>query len=302
MKNLERMKEQLEKEQIPFCCNEPLAQHTSFRIGGPAAVYCKPQSAEELCRAVTLCRKSGERWYVLGKGSNVLFRDAGFDGVVIGTSDIKEDSTANGTTITAYAGTPLSKICRLALENSLTGLEFAYGIPGSLGGAVYMNAGAYGGEMKDVLASVTYLDENGQKQTRSASELELGYRTSIFEKHPEWCILQATLELAAGDPSLIKEKMDDLLGRRKQKQPLEYPSAGSTFKRPQGAFAGELIQRCGLRGARVGDAAISEKHCGFVVNLGNASCEDVLALTRKVCETVKRETGYQLEEEIRVVE
>lgn len=302
MKNLDQMKELLEREGIPFCCGEPLAQHTSFRIGGPAAIYCKPQSAEELCRAVGLCQKSQERWYVLGKGSNVLFRDDGFDGVVIGTADLKQDTEVKGTTITAGAGTPLNKICRAALDNGLTGLEFAYGIPGSLGGAVYMNAGAYGGEMKDVLTSVTYLDENGQKQTRPASELELGYRTSIFETHPKWCVLEAQLELAVGDAAQIKATMDDLMGRRKQKQPLEYPSAGSTFKRPQGAFAGELIQRCGLRGFRVGDAAISEKHCGFVVNLGHATCKEVLELAGKVCETVKRETGYQLETEIRVVE
>ena len=301
MNDLQNFKQRLEAAGISFSCEEPLASHTSFRIGGPAAVFCRPRNGEQLAACVSLARELGERYYLLGKGSNVLFRDRGFDGAVICTIGQQEEIRVEGQRITAPAGASLAQVCRAALDHELTGLEFAYGIPGSLGGAAYMNAGAYGGEMKDVIRSVTCLDGEGRVRTLPLEELELGYRTSIFER-TGWCVLSVELELEPGDPVQIRARMDDLMERRRTKQPLELPSAGSTFKRPVGAFAGELIQRSGLRGARVGDAAVSEKHCGFVVNLGHASCQDVLELAQLVCDTVKEKTGFTLEKEIRVIE
>ena len=301
MSKLELLKKELNAESIPFSCDECLALHTTFRIGGPADIFCRPQSQQQLIKTIELCREQQMRIHLLGKGSNVLFHDRGFNGVVICTSELKEPIHVEGTTINASAGASLAQVCKAALQNELTGLEFAYGIPGSIGGAVYMNAGAYGGEMKDVIQSVTYLDSNGNILTKMQDELKLGYRTSLFAQQGG-CVLSVKLSLQKGESQKIQARMTELLGRRKDKQPLEYPSAGSTFKRPEGAFAGELIQRCGLRGARVGDAAISEKHCGFVVNLGHASCADVVKLTDLVRETVKRETGFDLEKEIRVVE
>lgn len=301
MQSYEGLRQELKKAGIPFSSDELLARHTSFRIGGPASVFCLPQSAGQLVYAIGLCNRLGARYYLAGKGSNLLFKDEGFDGVVICTTEMQEEIAVKQNTITAYAGTPLNKLCRVAAEHSLAGLEFAYGIPGSLGGAVYMNAGAYGGEMRGVLRSVTFLDGQGRLHTKSAETLELGYRTSLFAR-TGWCVLKAELELQPGDAVEITAKMEQLLSRRREKQPLEYPSAGSTFKRPEGAYAGALIEQCGLRGAQVGGAAVSEKHCGFVVNLGGATCADVLALVQLVQREVKRQTGYTLEEEIRVVE
>ena len=298
---MEHLKQKLEEAAIPYSCGEPLARHTSFQIGGPAALFCKPDTTQQLVNAIVLCREENVRTYILGNGSNLLFSDNGFDGVVICTRSIEPEIRVEGNRITAGAGVSLKQVCEEAVRHALTGLEFAYGIPGSLGGAVYMNAGAYGGETRDVLLEVEFLDEAGQVRSLSASQLELGYRTSIFAR-TGWCVLRATLQLSPGDPVQIQAKMDDLMNRRRQKQPLEYPSAGSAFKRPEGAFAGSLIEQCGLRGFRVGDAAISEKHCGFIVNLGHASCADVLELARQVSERVQQETGFVLEKEIRVVE
>ena len=260
-----------------------------------------PHTAQQLVQAIGLCREEGVRTYILGNGSNLLFSDHGFDGVVVSTRSLEPEIRVEGDRIIAGAGVSLKQVCEEAAYHSLTGLEFAYGIPGSLGGAVYMNAGAYGGETRDVLLEVEFLDETGQIRSLPVSQLELGYRTSIFAR-TGWCVLRATLQLHPGDSVQIQQKMDDLMNRRRQKQPLEYPSAGSAFKRPEGAFAGSLIEQCGLRGFRVGDAAISEKHCGFIVNLGHASCADVLELSRQVSERVQRETGFVLEKEIRVVE
>ena len=279
MEQIEALCQELKKRNIDFLRDEPLSKHTSFRIGGPARVFCTPKNSEQMAEVVGLCRQNGVRYYLLGKGSNVLFSDAGFDD----------------------AGLGLNTLCKAAAAQGLSGLEFAFGIPGSVGGAVYMNAGAYGGEMRDVLTAVTFLDETGTVRTLPAGELELGYRTSIFER-TGWHVLSAQLRLVPGDPAQIEAAMQELMARRVEKQPLDYPSAGSAFKRPQGAFAGALIQQCGLRGARVGGAAISEKHCGFIVNLGGATCADVLALADLVCNTVKEQTGYTLEKEIRVVE
>ena len=301
MEQIEALCQELKRENIAFLREEPLSKHTSFRIGGPAAVFCTPANAQQMACAARLCRQHGIRRYVLGKGSNVLFSDQGFDGAVLSTALMAGAPRIVGNEVFADAGLGLNTLCKAAAAHGLSGLEFAFGIPGSVGGAVYMNAGAYGGEMRDVLLAVTFLDETGEVRTLPAGELELGYRTSIFER-TGWCVLEAQLRLVPGDPAQIEAAMQELMARRVEKQPLEYPSAGSAFKRPQGAFAGALIQQCGLRGKRVGGAAISEKHCGFIVNLGGATCADVLALADLVCKTVKEQTGYLLEKEIRVVE
>ena len=295
----------LTAQQLPFAQGEPLAPHTTFKIGGPATFWCTPRDAEQLRRTLQLCRENGVRVYLLGNGSNTLFDDAGFDGAVIdmrGLSGMENSSLdTDAVRITAGAGQTLGRLCSKAQALGLTGLEFACGIPGTVGGAVYMNAGAYGNELKDVLESVTFLDSDLQLRTLPAADLAMGYRTSIFEQNPDWCILSATVVLHRGDGAAVLARMQELLGKRREKQPLEWPSAGSTFKRPQGAFAGKLIEDCGLRGFTVGGAQISEKHCGFVINRGGATCADVVALTEQVRQIVEARTGFVLEREIRVV-
>ncbi len=295
----------LQAEGFSVLENEPLRAHSTFKIGGAARLYLRPVDAKEVCRAVSLCKAAGARYYLLGNGSNILFSDAGFAGVVIDLCAFAQitasEADLQNDVITAAAGVSLARICQLAQRNGLAGLEFAYGIPGTLGGAVYMNAGAYGGEMKDVVQSVTALCADGEVRELPLAELGFGYRKSVFEENGA-CILSATLKLTQGDAAQIKEKMDGFMAARREKQPVELPSAGSTFKRPEGAFAAALIDQCGLRGMQVGGAAISQKHCGFVVNLGGATCADVLALCAQVAAIVKEKTGYVLEREIRVVE
>ncbi len=301
MEQHQNLTARLQAAGIAYKEQEPLAAHTTFKIGGPAAVFVQPADEAQLCQAVRLCRELAVPCYLLGNGSNILFGDRGYAGAVVSLAGMKREVRREGDTLTAPAGMQLSVLCTAALRAGLTGLEFAYGIPGTVGGAVYMNAGAYGGEMKDVLASVRYLTADGQIVEAPAAELDLGYRHSVFESNGG-CILSAAVRLAPGDPEAIAARMDDLMGRRRDKQPLDKPSAGSTFKRPVGAFAGALIEQCGLRGYRHGGAAISEKHCGFVVNLGGATCADVLALCAEVQKIVKDQTGFALEKEIRVVE
>ena len=298
---IQALKEGLAAAGISYREQEPLAAHTTFKIGGPAAVFVQPAQEDQLCSAIALCRELSVPYYVLGNGSNTLFGDKGWNGAVICLAGLRGEVHQEGNNLWAPAGMPLNMLCMAALRASLTGLEFAYGIPGTVGGAVYMNAGAYGGEMKDVLVSVRHLNAQGEIVETPASELDLGYRHSIFEDNGD-CILSAQVRLAPGDAQKISEQMNDLMGRRRDKQPLDKPSAGSTFKRPAGAFAGALIDQCGLRGYRHGGAAISEKHCGFVVNLGGATCADVLALCQEVQTIVKEKTGFTLEKEIRVVE
>ena len=298
---IQALKEGLAAAGISYREQEPLAAHTTFKIGGPAAVFVQPAQEDQLCSAIALCRELSVPYYVLGNGSNTLFGDKGWNGAVICLAGLRGEVHQEGDNLWAPAGMPLNLLCMAALRASLTGLEFAYGIPGTVGGAVYMNAGAYGGEMKDVLVSVRHLNAQGEIMETPASELDLGYRHSIFEDNGD-CILSAQVRLAPGDAQKISEQMNDLMGRRRDKQPLDKPSAGSTFKRPAGAFAGALIDQCGLRGYRHGGAAISEKHCGFVVNLGGATCADVLALCQEVQTIVKEKTGFTLEKEIRVVE
>ena len=297
---MEQLKQLLIAADIAYKENEPLAAHCTFKIGGPARLFVQPVDRAQLCRAVALCKAQGVRYYLLGNGSNILFADEGYNGAVLAISSMQDAVEVRGTQLTAGAGVRLSALCKTALEHGLTGLEFAYGIPGTVGGAVYMNAGAYGGEMKDVLEAVSYLTADGRWVDSEASELDFSYRHSAFEENGA-CILGAVFHLEKGDPDAIKARMNELMQKRIDKQPLDKPSAGSTFKRPAGAFAAALIDQCGLRGYRHGGAAVSDKHCGFVVNLGGATCADVLALCDEVRAIVKEKTGYDLEKEIRVV-
>lgn len=282
------------------CENEPLSAHTTFRTGGPCTCMIMPKSAEDLSQLVKFAAENGVRTLVMGKGSNMLCADEGFDGAVllIG-SDFSEITMLDDCTIRAQAGAAMSRLCRVALDNGLSGLEFAYGIPGTVGGGIYMNAGAYGGEMKDVLVSVTAMDRNGELHTYTPAQLELTYRRSRFS-HTDEIIVSGDFKLAHGDKAEIEAKMNELMARRKDKQPLEYPNAGSTFKRPEGQFAGKLIQDCGLRGATVGGAQVSEKHCGFVINKGGATSADIKELIAQIQKTVYEKTGFYLECEVRI--
>lgn len=297
---MDKFKQSLQAEQIPYREQEPLAAHCTFRIGGPAEVFVCPESEAQLVRAVLLCREQGVRYYLLGNGSNILFSDQGFCGAVIDLSALKGPVVREGRTLRAGAGVRLSALCLEALRAGLTGLEFAYGIPGTVGGAVYMNAGAYGGEIKNVLVSVRYLTAQGEVQTVPAAELDLGYRHSVFETNGG-CILAAEFCLKEGDPAQIRAGMDDLMARRADKQPLDKPSAGSTFKRPVGGFAAQMIDEAGLKGYAVGGAQVSEKHAGFVINRGGATCGDVLALMEHIQKTVQARTGILLEPEVKII-
>ena len=278
----------------------PLSRHTSFRIGGPARRMAFPTSREQLVILMGLAESCGVKPFLLGRGTNLLVDDRGLDTLVIKTA---EHMTAvrqlDEATLEADAGILLNHLAVYAQQHGLSGLEFAHGIPGTLGGAICMNAGAYGGEMRQVVTEVTALLPEGVRRF-TAEEAAFGYRRSAF-LDTEAVVLGARLRLTPDDPAAIRRRMDDLMARRRQSQPLEYPSAGSTFKRPVGAFAAALIDQCGLRGYRHGGAAVSEKHCGFVVNLGGATCADVLALCDEVRAIVKEKTGYELEKEIRVV-
>ena len=291
-----KLEQILGKEQI--LREEPMRLHTTFRIGGPAQFFVIPRTQEEAAAAVRLCRSEGAPYYIIGNGSNLLVSDKGYRGVVIQLFKEFSDINIEGTRIRAQAGASLAKIAAEALRAGLAGFEFAAGIPGTLGGACIMNAGAYGGEMKDVLLAVTVLTKDGEIREIPREELDMGYRTSRVSREG-WIVLGATIELARGDEKEIRAKMEDLKQRRTDKQPLEYPSAGSTFKRPEGYFAGKLIQDAGLKGLRVGDAMVSEKHSGFVVNCGNATAADVDGLIRLVQEKVREDYGITLEPEVR---
>ena len=278
---------------------EPMEKHTTFRIGGPADYFLCPQTAEELKAVIHVCKETGTPYFILGNGSNLLVSDKGYRGAVIQIwKNMSEVSVEDETKIRAQAGAQLSKIASCALEQSLEGFEFAAGIPGTLGGAVRMNAGAYGGEMKQVLESVEVMTADGEFLTIPVEEMGLAYRTSVVEQK-NYIVLEAVISLEKGNPEKIKEVMDDLKEKRVTKQPLEYASAGSTFKRPEGYFAGKLIEDAGLRGFRVGDAQVSEKHCGFVINRGNASAAEVMELMRQVEDKVEENSGVRLEAEVR---
>ena len=279
--------------------NEPMKLHTTFRIGGPADVYAEPESAEELAELISVCEGSGTPYLVIGHGSNLLVGDGGFRGTVICLGKAFGDIRVDGDCIEAQAGALLGTVANAALEHSLAGMEFASGIPGSVGGALVMNAGAYGGEIKDILESAEILETDGSRCVVTGEELELGYRTSNILPLGR-TVLSARFRLAKGDPEEISAKMKDLNGRRKEKQPLEYPSAGSTFKRPEGYFAGKLIEDAGCKGLTVGGAQVSEKHAGFVINIGDATAEDVEELIRQVQKRVLDQSGVMLEPEIKM--
>ncbi len=293
---------QLSSFGIRYLTDEPMKNHTSFKTGGNAALFIEPSSEDELTKAVSICSENKTDVFVLGKGSNLLVSDEGIrDKAVIHISQGLDDiRLIDETTVVAGAGASLASLCKFALANELTGLEFAYGIPGSCGGAAFMNAGAYGGEMKDVLVSCTHIDKLGNKGSYSGDELDLSYRHSVYSGS-ELIITSLTLRLQKGNKDEIKSKMNELMGRRKDKQPLDYPSAGSVFKRPEGYFAGALIEQSGLKGATVGGAMVSRKHAGFIINYDGATTADVINLICHCRKTVKEKFGVDLETEIRFV-
>lgn len=280
----------------------PLSKVTSFQTGGNADVLILPNSEEALRAMLTACKAQGIRYHVIGNGSNLLVSDSGVRGIVfrLGAPMAKMEMLEDGK-IRCEAGASLTALCNFALKHGLSGLEFAYGIPGSAGGAAYMNAGAYGGEMRDVLLSCRHITPDGSVGTFSGADLQLGYRKSVYSGQ-DYIITELLLQLKAGEPDAIRAAMEDKMRRRKAKQPLEYPSAGSTFKRPTGYFAGALIEECGLKGFTVGGAQVSEKHAGFVINKGGATTADILELIRRVQETVYTEKGVRLQTEVLYME
>ena len=279
----------------------PLARYTSFRIGGPAKRMAFPKDGSQMVLLIAFARSCGARPLVIGNGTNLLFPDAGVDRLVVNTREYAEVSIDAQGRVVAESGASLARTAVFAQQRGLTGLEFAHGIPGSVGGAVCMNAGAYGGEMQQVVesASVLFPDE-GVKRLRG-EELSFSYRHSLLADRPDAVLLSAVFALAAGEPEEIRSKMDELMTRRKASQPLEYPSAGSTFKRPEGYFAAALIDECGLKGLTVGGAQVSEKHAGFVINRGGATCADVTALMEEIQRRVWKEKGVRLESEVKVI-
>lgn len=288
----------IDKERI--LKDEPMKNHTTFRIGGPADYFVRPNNAEEIALIIGLCRREKTPYYIVGNGSNLLVGDKGCRGVVIQIFKSMNQIEVSDNMIAAGAGSSLAQIASAALGAGLTGFEFAAGIPGTLGGAVVMNAGAYGGEMKDVLVSVDVLTKEGKILTLQAEELKLGYRTSIVPTEG-YIVLSARIALSGGKKDEIRAKMEELREKRVTKQPLEYPSAGSTFKRPEGYFAGKLIQDAGLKGFSVGGAQVSEKHCGFVINTGNATAADVQSLIGEVIDRVGKMTNVTLEPEVKQI-
>lgn len=302
-------------EQSVWCCSkkngennrmiqweqEIMSKHTTFRVGGPADFYLVPESEEEVAEAIHFAKEKGLPYYPIGRGSNLLVGDKGYHGVIIeiGSGMEKLQIHEDGL-VEAQAGITLAKMASELASHGLTGFEFASGIPGTLGGAVAMNAGAYGGEIKDVIVSATVLTEDGDILVLGKEKLALGYRTSIIQEKP-YMVLSAVFSFPQGQPDEIRAKMKELNEKRREKQPLEYPSAGSTFKRPPGHFAGKLIEDAGLRGYRVGDAQVSEKHCGFVINRGHATAAEIKKLIDDVQKRVKEQSGVGLEPEVRMI-
>ena len=278
--------------------NEPMASHTTFRIGGPADYFVMPETVEELRDILALCKEEGLPYFILGNGSNLLVGDKGFRGVVIQLYKNFDGLSIEGTKVTAKSGAMLIRVAKEAGKAGLTGLEFASGIPGTIGGAMVMNAGAYGGEMKDVVTAVTVLTKDGEIKTLTGSEMNFRYRGSVVEDEG-YIVLEAVMELKIGNLEEIQARIEELSLQRKTKQPIEYPSAGSTFKRPEGHFAGKLIMDAGLRGFTVGGAQVSEKHCGFVINKGDATAKDVDELMKEVSRQVMEQFGVQLEPEVK---
>lgn len=280
--------------------NEPMSRHSTFAIGGAADVFVSPSSEHQIAALIRYLRDNNIPYCIVGKGSNILVCDDGIRGVVLHIGKNLSGVTREGNDLICLAGTPLTELCRFALEEGLSGLEFAYGIPGSAGGAAFMNAGAYDGEMKDVLISCNHIDAEGNAGTFEGENLRLAYRGSVYSSGG-YCITSLRLRLSPAPKDQIKERMQELWTRRSSKQPLDYPSAGSTFKRPCCGYAAALIEQCGLKGRSVGGAMVSTKHSGFVINTGGATCEDVLNLIRIIKDEVKQKTGVTLECEVRLL-
>ena len=281
-----------------ICFDEPMKKHTTFRIGGVADYFVMPNTIEDVQAITALCKTSKIPYYILGNGSNLLVGDAGYRGVIIQLYKNMSKMVLMGENIVVQAGAILSQVANMALEHELTGFEFAAGIPGTIGGAMIMNAGAYGGEVKDVVTQVTVLTTNGEIEHLTGEEMQFGYRTSLAAKK-QHIVLEATIKLQKGKKEIIRTWMEELKKQRTTKQPLNFPSAGSTFKRPEGYFAGKLIQDAGLAGFQVGGARVSEKHCGFVVNVGEATAKDVDTLMKQVSERVREQFGVNLEPEVK---
>lgn len=280
--------------------DEPMNRHTTFKIGGPADVFVSPSDEHQVKSIIHVCQENQIPYYVIGNGSNLLVSDKGFRGVIIEIFKNMSDINVDGECVIAYGGATLARVAVVAQNHSLGGMEFAQGIPGTIGGGVAMNAGAYGGEMKDIIQDVTVMDQQGNIEVLGLEQLDLGYRISKVQKE-KLIVLKVTLKLEQKEQWAIKELMKDFASRRKEKQPLEYPSAGSTFKRPVGYFAGKLIMDCELRGHQIGGARVSDKHCGFVINQDQATCEDILNLIHYVQKQVKKKFNVELEPEVRII-
>ncbi len=295
---LEQLREILGGEHV--LPDEPMKFHTTFRVGGPARYLVEPQSVTELRAVIDLCRTQKMPWYIVGNGSNLLVSDEGYDGVIIHLFRNVSQMRAEETRLRLQAGVQTVRAAKFALEHSLTGLEFASGIPGTIGGAMVMNAGAYGGEMKDVVRRVRVLLPDGTEQNYSGEEMQFGYRRSRVAAEGG-IVLEAELELVEGEPEMIRARMEELKQKRLAKQPLEYPSAGSTFKRPEGYFAGKLIEEAQLRGFQIGGAQVSEKHCGFAINRGDATASQIWELIGEVQRRVYEQSGVRLEPEVKLL-
>lgn len=284
-----------------YILNESLKKYTSFKIGGPCPILLKPEDVTQISEIVKYCNIHNINYLVLGNGSNVLISDNGFNGIVIHLgSNFSKIKVLENNIIECQSGVSLIKLAKTALDNSLTGVEFAWGIPANVGGAVYMNAGAYDGEMKDIVKKVEFVDLNGNIKILKNADLEFAYRHSFFS-NKKYVITRAWFEFKIQDKNIIKHKMDYFMFKRKSKQPLEYPSAGSTFKRPEGAFSAALIEQCGLKGKQIGGAMVSTKHSGFIINFNDAKCKDILELIKFVQKIVLEQTGFELKIEVRKI-
>ena len=285
---------------IAFLENESLKKHTTFKVGGNAKYLALPENKEQVAALLEFLKSKDINYYIIGRGSNVIFRDNGFDGVVIKTANMQQLDFIDETTVYASAGIPMNNLCKILQENSLEGLEFCYGIPGNVGGGLFMNAGAYGGEISNAVYEVEYIDENFEIKTIKAEECQYSYRHSIFQTE-NWFITGCTFKLKKGDKEKILSFMEDIMQRRIDKQPLDKPSAGSSFKRPAGYFAAALIEQCGLKGCSFGGAQVSEKHSGFIINKGDATCNDIVALAEHIEKVVFEKTGVAIEKEMIIV-
>ena len=294
------LKSFFEENKIQYLENESLKKHTTFKVGGKAKFIALPSDATQAAKLLCFLKDSGIKYYILGKGSNVIFRDEGFDGVIVKTANLNKIEYLDDTTVYSGAGVQLSTLCKNLQEKSLKGLEFCYGIPGNVGGGLFMNAGAYGGEICSAVWEVEYLDENCQLKKINVKDCDFSYRHSVFQSK-NWLITGCVFKLQLGNKEEILAFMEDIMQRRVTKQPLDKPSAGSSFKRPAGYFAAALIEECGLKGCSVGGAQVSEKHSGFIINKGDATCTDIVALAEHVEKVVLEKTGVKIEKEMIIV-